>query len=253
MKNILSVFGRGAAVALFAGLSLVPASRAFAEGDDPAGAPNRPAVRVTAAEVDASNKKIAMAYGALSQMWTTSFNEIGERFVTPRLARYTQSAYTSCGVIHPSNAMYCPVNNTVYYDQVFVAGMGKIAAGSTGTDGDMASVGIIAHEVGHAVAMQLGHASRNSYENESTADCLAGAFAKQSEKDGSLEKGDIEEAFFGMQMAGDPTPEPTGNRRVDAMVQARLARESHGTKEQRMDNFKNGLERGPGACLSEFR
>jgi predicted metalloprotease len=62
----------------------------------------------------------------------------------------------------------------------------------------------------------------------------------------------MEEAFFGMSMAGDPTLETTGNRRFDSIIQARLARESHGTKEQRMQNFRTGLDGGPGACLDEF-
>jgi predicted metalloprotease len=53
-------------------------------------------------------------------------------------------------------------------------------------------------------------------------------------------------------MAGDPTPESTGNRRMDAMIQARLARESHGTKEQRMQNFRTGLDEGAAACLEDF-
>ena len=94
---------------------------------------------------------------------------------------------------------------------------------------------------------------RSSYRNESTADCLAGAFTQQAGRDSSLEKGDIEEAFFGMSLAGDPTPEPTGNARYDAMIQARLARESHGTKEQRTENFRAGLVGGARACLAEFR
>src|SRR5262249_10121159 len=122
-----------------------------------------------------------------------------------------------------------------------------------GTDGDMAAVGIIAHEMGHSVAMQLGHQSRSSYENEATADCLAGAFAQQSQKDGSLEKGDIEEAFFGMSLSGDPTPAPTGNARLDARIQARIARSSHGTKDQRMANFRDGLDGGAARCLQDFR
>src|SRR5437588_667196 len=102
------------------------------------------------------------------------------------------------------------------------AGLGRIRAACLGPTGS--------EDRGHAVAMQLGHESRSSYENESTADCLAGAFAEQAGRDKSLEKGDIEEAFLGMSLAGDPTPEPTGNARYDAMVQAKLARQSHGTK-----------------------
>jgi predicted metalloprotease len=212
----------------------------------------QPVTEVTPSDVAASNEKIAMAYGSLIHMWTSQFRQVGERFVAPRIARYTGGVMTSCGVIMPRNAEYCPRSNTIFYDEVFVAGMAKAAANSLGTDGDMAAVGVIAHEMGHAVAIQLGYESRRSYENESTADCLAGAFTRQAQRDGELEAGDMEEAFFGMSMAGDPTPEATGNRRVDAMIQARLARESHGTKEQRMQNFRTGLDGGPGACLDEF-
>jgi uncharacterized protein len=213
---------------------------------------DEPVIRVTANDVAASNEKIAMAYGSLVKMWSNEFSQLGAHFTAPRVVRYRGGVMTSCGVISPHNAEYCPRNNTIFYDEVFVAGMAKAASNSLGTDGDMAAVGIIAHEMGHAVAIQLGHESRNSYENESTADCLAGTFARQAQHDGELEKGDIEEAFFGMSMAGDPTPEPTGNRRVDEMIQARLARQSHGTKEQRMQNFRTGLDGGPAACLEDF-
>jgi predicted metalloprotease len=241
---------RRLAAALLISAPVVPASAAIAPAD-----PGRdgPRIRVTSDDVRQSNEKVASAYSALLDMWSKAFNQIGERFAAPRIARYTGAVRTACGVIGPNNAQYCPNANAIYYDEVFVAGMGKAAASSLGTDGDMASVGIIAHEMGHAVAMQLGHRSRSSYANESTADCLAGAFAKQSEHDGYLEKGDIEEAFYGMSLAGDPEPESTGNARYDAIIQARVARQAHGTKDQRMDNFRAGLEGGSQACLSEFR
>jgi predicted metalloprotease len=242
---------RLAAAILISAPVLAPASAANAATIDPgAGGPR---IRVTTDDVRQSNAKVASAYSALVDMWTKDFNQIGERFVAPRIARYTGAVRTACGVIGPSNAQYCENANAIYYDEVFVAGMGKAAASSLGTDGDMASVGIIAHEMGHAVAMQLGHRSRDSYTNESTADCLAGAFTQQSQRDGYLEKGDIDEAFYGMSLAGDPEPEPTGNVRYDAMIQARLARQSHGTKDQRMANFRAGLEGGAKACLSDFR
>ncbi len=71
--------------------------------------------------------------------------------------------------------MYCPSDNTIYSDHVFVARQAKAAAAQLGTDGDMAAAGIIAHEMGHAVQIQLGEDSNIHYENEATADCLAGA------------------------------------------------------------------------------
>jgi uncharacterized protein len=241
---------RGAAVFAL-GAVMLPATTARAATRDSIDGP-RP-VRVSASDLEASNKKVAMAYSALMDMWSQAFDGIGEEFAAPRIVRYNRGARTACGSIGSNNAMYCPTNNTVYYDQVFVAAMQKITGDATGTDGDMAGVGIIAHEVGHAVAMQLGYASRNSYKNESVADCLAGAFANQAGKDGRLEKGDVEEAVHAMAMVGDPSPEPTGNARYDRMVQRQLERNSHGTKEQRTQNFRTGLGGGAGACLSEFR
>ena len=237
----------GAALALFAF-----AAPAHAAVKHPAGPPTGP-VRVTDRDIDAANQKIAGAFGDLANWWSTTFNAIGERFDTPRIARYEGDVLSACGVMSQDNAEYCPNNNTIYYDEVFVAGMQKAAANALGTDGDMAAVGIIAHEMGHAVAMQLGHEFRDSYSNEATADCLAGAFAQHAQKAGELEKGDIDEAFYGMSLSGDPTPQPTGNRRLDRMIQASLARNSHGTRDQRMQNFKSGLDGGPRACLEDFR
>ena len=226
---------------------------AGARGAVPGVTPHDRPVRVTERDIDNTNKKVAGAYAALVTMWKTEFKRIGERFTAPRIMRYEGAAMTPCGVIQPENAEYCPNANAIFYDDVFVTGLTKLAANELGTDGDMVAVGVIAHEMGHAVAMQLGYRSRSSYGNESTADCLAGAFTKQAEKDGSIEDGDIDEAFYGMSLAGDPTPELTGNARYDRLIQARLARQSHGTKEQRMQNFRNGLEGGAAACLEAFR
>jgi predicted metalloprotease len=207
---------------------------------------------VTEADVARSNEKLAQAYSPLVKMWDDNFSKIGARFVAPRLVRYRGAARTACGIMGSGNAAYCSSANTVYYDEVFVAAQEKAAGSRLGTDGDMAGIGIIAHEIGHAVAIQLGDASRDSYENESTADCLAGAFALQAQKDGQLENGDLDEAFFGMAAAGDPTVELTGNQRVDQRITSRMQRMAHGTSAQRTSNFKEGYEAGAGGCLPEF-
>jgi len=212
-----------------------------------------PTIDVTAQEVDASNQKVWSVYDALVAMWSADFKQVGEQFKVPGVARYRMRIRTPCGYLNPANAEYCAANNTIYFDDVFVAGQVKLAAEALGTDGDMAGLGIIAHEMGHAVAVQLGHWSRASYENEATADCLAGAFTLHAKGDGSLEQGDIEEAEFGMSNAGDPTPQLTGNERVDQRILARTERVGHGTREQRVQNFRHGLNGGAGACLGEFQ
>ena len=215
-------------------------------------APRAPApLEITAADVAASNAEVRMAYDALAAMWSEEFARVGERFAVPRLARYRTPVRTACGVMQPSNAVYCAADNGIYFDDVFVAAQGKRAALQLGTDGDMAAVGVIAHEMGHAVAMQLGHASRVTYENERLADCLTGAFARRAAEDGSLEAGDEQEAFYAMAAAADPTR--VGDRRIGRRVRTGLTSPSHGTREQRMANFGRGLNGGPGACLPELR
>jgi hypothetical protein len=37
------------------------------------------------------------------------------------------------------------------------------------------------------------------------------------------------------------------------MIARRISRQSHGTKEQRVENFEIGARGGPGACLDAFR
>jgi uncharacterized protein len=208
-------------------------------------------ITVTREDVDASNKKIESAYGALIVMWKSEFETRGERFTVPRLMRYREPIRTACGPVRPGNAAYCVAVNTIYFDDIFVAGQAKQAASKLGTDGDMAGIGVIAHEMGHAVAFQLGQISRIPYRNESRADCLAGAFAKHENKEGNLETGDLEEAEFGMQSAGQDVPEKTGDSLVDERHRARAALLSHGTPEQRKLSFRAGFEGGAKACLTE--
>ena len=251
---ILRTFAAGLAFAAVSMTSVGSGSTGVSDAslayraDDPA----RPVVTVTARDIAASNAEVIAAYGALMEMWTAHFAQLGEQFHQPSLIRYRGTARTSCGVMPQNNAVYCPQNNGIYFDEAFVAAIGKQIGQQLGTDGDMATVGVIAHEVGHAVAIQLGYTSRFTYVNEATADCLAGAFAKASQADGTLEDGDLEEAYLGMAMAGDAEPELTGNRRIDGRIQQRAALMGHGTREQRMENFERGLDRGPQGCLPAF-
>lgn len=247
MKPITAIRGSVVAFALAVGSSVVPTSASFATPVPPT------RIELSSQDVAASNAKVQAAYNALIDMWSADFKRIGERFAAPGIARYRSPVRTPCGVMQPGNAGYCLADNTIYFDDIFVAAQAKVAANALGTDGDMAGLGVIAHEMGHAVAMQLGHVSRASYENESVADCLAGAFAQHAQHDGSLEAGDVEEAIFGMSSAGDPTPQLTGNDRVDQRILARMEMVSHGTREERVQNFRSGFQGGAGACLADFR
>ena len=250
MNRLHALKNRATRLALVLGVTLA-APLATLAAEAPPSDPGPRRITLTQAEVDSSNAKVKVAYAELVSMWTEEFKQLNERFTAPRLARYRAPVRTGCGVMSPSNAGYCLIDNTVYFDDIFVAAQAKAAGSALDTDGDMAAIGIIAHEVGHAVAMQLGYRSRDSYRNESVADCLAGAFARYAEAEGKLEDGDIDEAFFGMAAAGDP--DLTGNARVDRQIGSALARDAHGTREQRTQNFNAGLKNGAGACLTELQ
>ena len=220
----------------------------------PASTPARvpSAAEITDAEIAASNQKVGQAYQALVAMWSERFARLGARFVAPGLQAYRGDVRTGCGIMHSDNAAYCTARNAIYFDESFLARLAGAASRQLHTDGDMAAIGVIAHEMGHAVVVQLGADSRVPYENEAAADCLAGAFTQQSARDGSLEAGDLDEAFFGLAAAGDPTPQLTGNRRVDERILTRASLMGHGTREQRLANFRSGFDGGPGVCVSAF-
>jgi predicted metalloprotease len=211
------------------------------------------ALELSDAEIAASNRKVASAYQALVAMWSERFGQLGTRFAAPGLQAYRGNVRTSCGVMHANNAAYCTARNSIYFDETFLARLAGAASRQLGTDGDMAAIGVIAHEMGHAVVVQLGEDSRIPYENEAAADCLAGAFTQKSARDGTLEAGDLEEAFFGLAAAGDPTPQLTGDRRLDDRIVTRASLMGHGSREQRLTNFQSGYQRGAGACVSALR
>jgi len=215
--------------------------------------PVAPPPDVSETAIAASNYKVNLAYQALAALWSNQFAGLGRRFVAPALFSYRGAVRTECGVMRPNNAAYCTGRNAIYFDETFLARLAGAASRELRTDGDMAAIGVIAHEMGHAVVSQLRADSRIPYENEAAADCLAGAFTRESEHEGTLEAGDLEEAFFGMAAAGDPPPELTGNRRVDARILTRAALMGHGTREQRLANFTTGYERGAGACVPVLR
>ncbi|MGH7676867.1 MAG: neutral zinc metallopeptidase [Gemmatimonadaceae bacterium] len=237
-KSIVAVLGFGVPGSLYG-----PAELAVDE-------PGR--VRVTAEDIRAANAEADAAYDALVTMWSEEFDAAGKRFSAPKVVRYRGNIVTQCGVMPASNATYCLETNTIYFDDAFVAGQAKLTGRALGSDGDMAAVGIVAHEMGHAVAFQLGHIFRDSYKNESVADCLTGAFARWAEQDGSLEEGDLDEVSYAMSAAADPDLRATGNRRLDRRRAAAIARTSHGTREQRLANFRNGFYGGSGSCVPDL-
>lgn len=187
--------------------------------------------------------------------WGREFQQMGKTYQQPKLVMYRGATRTGCGtgqsVMGP---FYCPADSTVYIDLSFYDEMkSKLGAG-----GDFAQAYVIAHEVGHHIQRLLGieprvrqmqqnaskvQANQLSVRMELQADCFAGVWGRDMEKQGLLEMGDLQEALNAAQAIGDD--------RLQQQSQGRVVPDSftHGTSEQRYTWFKRGFDSGdPNQC-----
>jgi predicted metalloprotease len=150
---------------------------------------------------------------------------------------------------------YCPGDEKVYLDTVFFQELRQRFR----APGDFAQAYVIAHEIGHHVQNLLGisgqveaaqrsagrnQANQASVRLELQADCLAGVWANRTERSqqaearGFLESGDVEEALRAASQIGDD--------KLQQEAQGYVVPESftHGSAEQRVRWFKQGLQTG---------
>ncbi len=190
--------------------------------------------------------------------WAKQFSAMGREYQQPRLVMYRGATRTGCGtgqsVMGP---FYCPADSTVYIDLSFYDDMKN----KLGADGDFAQGYVIAHEVGHHVQKLLGieakvrqqqqnasqtEVNRLSVRMELQADCFAGVWGNDMQKQDVLEAGDVQEALNAAEAIGDD--------RLQKQSQGRVVPDSftHGTSEQRYTWFKRGFDSGDPAQCNTF-
>ena len=190
--------------------------------------------------------------------WGAIFKDMGRQYAQPKLVMYRGATRTACGtgqsVMGP---FYCPADSTVYIDLSFYDEMqSKLGAG-----GDFAQGYVIAHEVGHHVQKLLGieskvrqlqqnasqaEANRLSVKMELQADCFAGVWGYNMQKQDYMETGDLQEALNAAEAIGDD--------RLQQQSQGRVVPDSftHGTSDQRYSWFKRGFDSGDPAQCNTF-
>lgn len=190
------------------------------------------------------------------QLWASYFSKNGLTYRKPTLVLYRGATTTACGtgqsVMGP---FYCPADEKIYLDLSFYDDMKtKMRAA-----GDFAFAYVIAHEVGHHIQNQLGisrqtqqaqrnagsrsEANRISVLVELQADCFAGVWGSQIQREGRLDAGDVEEAFNAAAAVGDDRLQQQSTGRVipDSFT--------HGSSKQRLEWFSKGLLSGdPNQC-----
>jgi len=195
-------------------------------------------------------------FGSTERVWTSLFQEQGERFPPPKLVFYSNRGQSGCGAAQSAmGPFYCPLDQGIYLDTDFFAELSR----QFGAPGDFAQAYVIAHEMGHHVQTVTGvndrirSAQRAAGEAESNAlqvrmelqaDCLAGVWAAQARRSGDeVEPGDLEEGLRAAAAIGDDTLQRSAGRRP---VPESF---THGTSAQRQEALRRGFQGDtPASC-----
>jgi len=182
--------------------------------------------------------------------WSTALPKFyGVQYTPARMELVEGSFETGCGgATSDVGPFYCPADQRVYIDLVF---MQQLEDRLIGTTNDLAEQYIVAHEFGHHVQNLLGinarvqQASQNdpakanqySVALELQADCFAGAWVSSAAARGLLESTDeINEALDAAAGVGDD--------RIQQQTQGHVDKDSwtHGSAEQRQTWFRRGFD-----------
>lgn len=215
---------------------------------------------VDSAQIAASEAKIQLAVAFVDRTWAQIFKASGERYVSPRVVGYDDFVMTACGRISGMNAYACDLDGSISYSRTFLALLMAKTAHATGTDGDMGAIFPIAHEWGHAVQsmLRLDYSSARD-RVELDADCLAGSVVGEADRRGFLNRGDVVETEYALQLVGD---DPLiggewGNmiERINAQAPAGSvpalinALGDHGNQRERVAAFHRGMKDGARTCM----
>ncbi len=204
------------------------------------------------AEDQAAAQFVSVTLADTEEVWSGVFkDQLGQTYTPTTLVLFKGGTASACGGASAATGpFYCPNDKKVYLDTDFFTLMSR----KLGAKGDFAAAYVVAHEVGHHVQDELGILQKvtdlraRSSQTESNAlsvrvelqaDCFAGVWARSaSDKFGSLEQGDINEALDAASRIGDDTLQANAGQRPmpDSFT--------HGTSEQRQRWFAAGYKAG---------
>lgn len=171
-----------------------------------------------------------------------------------KLVLFRDATQSACGLGQSQmGPFYCPADGKVYVDLSFY----RELRDRFGAPGDFAQAYVLAHEIGHHVQnltqveatvrekQRAMPQQRNalSVRMELQADCLAGVWAHQTAKRGTLEAGDVEEGLRAAAAIGDDRIQSASGRGVQPESF------THGSSAQRQKWLRRGIDSGdPNSC-----
>jgi len=204
---------------------------------------------------------VSTILGSTEDVWGKVFQASGNTYPPPKLVLFSGAVASACGQATSAvGPFYCPGDQQVYLDTSFFDEM----TAKLGGGGDFAEAYVIAHEVGHHIQTLTGVSNKMnslrargqsmegdnglSVRQELQADCYAGVWANQAQKQYQwLEAGDIEEALS--------TASAIGDDRLQRQSRGTVVPDSftHGTSEQRVRWFRNGFDSGDAGRCDTFK
>jgi predicted metalloprotease len=188
-------------------------------------------------------------------VWGEIFATSDLSYQEPRLVLFSGTVASACGSASTAvGPFYCPGDSSLYLDLAFFRQLDATA----GEEADFARAYVIAHEVGHHVQNLLGILSEMQTRRagvstgegnalqvrlELQADCFAGVWGHYTAERGIIEQADIDRALQAAAAVGDD--------HLQRQTRGQIVPESftHGTSQQRMRWFSQGLDSGnPSTC-----
>jgi predicted metalloprotease len=209
---------------------------------------------------------VSAVLGSTEVQWKEIFAQAGKRYEPPVLVMFSGSTRSGCGAaVSAMGPFYCPTDQKVYLDTDFFRELEQRFRGcEVGSKScQFSQAYVITHEVGHHVQNLLGvlpkvqqmqqgldkaDANQLQVRVELQADCLAGVWAHHSEEKWRLiEPGDVEAAM--------QTASAIGDDRLQRRSQGYVVPDAftHGSSEQRVRWFMNGLKSGQVASCDTFQ
>jgi uncharacterized protein len=226
-------------------------------------APEKPSAE---APSDQTRDFVSAVLGSTEVQWREIFARAGKSYRAPSLVMYSGGTRSGCGIAQSAmGPFYCPLDQKVYLDTTFFQDLERRFRGcDVGSKGcQFSQAYVITHEVGHHVQNLLGilprlqelqqgmnqaDANQLQVRAELQADCFAGVWAHHAEEKWRfIEPGDVEAAM--------QTASAIGDDRLQRRTQGYVVPDAftHGSSEQRVRWFMNGLKSGQVASCDTFQ
>ena len=203
----------------------------------------------SSAQEDSLVQFVSVVLDSAQADWGRVLPAAGTAYRPAKLVLFRGAVDSGCGEAEAAmGPFYCPADEKVYIDLGFYQELRD----RFGAPGDFAQAYVLAHELGHHVQKLLGTEAEvrrlqqgdpgkeNEYsvKLELQADCYAGVWAHEADREGMLEGGDVEEGMGAAAAVGDDRLQKEAGQAVNPEGF------THGTSAQRTEWFHRGFENG---------